>query len=298
MATAKEKQKSDKPDRIIALIQGESGEGKSFFVGQLKNALIYDTDLGGGLGYLEARIKKNGSERVELSSYRDILADLRRRAKDGNLPQSVAIDHVTQLHQEAILRYNPTQERDFGNSGNRATYEWRQLREFIRTFDCNLFCVSHLKGKWEGEKVNGTVADGAKNIEGDMHIVLKVMAGRTPEGAKVYPAKAQVMKWRRDPDDERGPVPPSFAWTLEEFSRIHGANYSREREKVEFAKPETVAELVRVLEFLGAEKSNELSTKWLAAAAVDKFQELTEAQALKCIQYVKDQVNTNGEKKS
>jgi hypothetical protein len=290
MAEAKTKTKADKADRIIALVEGDSGAGKSFFVGSIKNALIYDTDLGGGLAYLEERISKNGSERVELSSYRDILADLRRRAQAGTLPQSVVIDHVTQLHQEAVMRHNPTQEADFGRGGNKATYEWRQLREFIRTFDCNLFCVSHLKGKWEKGAEISKEADGAKNIEGDMHIVLKIDAHKDGQGRKKYPSQAIVLKWRRDPEDKRGPVPDSFLFTLAEFEKLHGLEYQRKRDSVELAKPKSIEDLTRVLEFLGPERSAELRSKWFSAAAVEKFEEMTEDQIQNCIKFVQNQM--------
>lgn len=286
MATAtapKKAVRSDNADRVICLLEGESGSGKSYLLASLKNALIYDTDLGGGLAYAEERIRSNGSERVEMASYPEILADLRIRAANGKLPPTIAIDHITGLHQEALLRFNPSQVSDYGRSGNQATFQWRQVREFIRTFDCNLFVVSHLKGEWDNDKQVGKVADGAKNIEGDMHIVLRLESVKDPKGLKRYPSIAHSVKWRRLPEDPRGMVPPSFPFTLEEFERINGRDYTRERIKVEFAKPESIAKLKAVLEFVGGDRAAELQTKWLQAAAVDKLEELTQAQVEACI---------------
>lgn len=295
MATAAvKKDKADKLDRIIALVTGESGAGKSLVMGSIKNALIYDTDLGGGLGYLDERIKKNGSERIELYSYKDILADLRRRVTEGRLLPTVVIDHVTTLHQEAVMRHNPTQEADFGRGGNKATYEWRQLREFIRTFDCNLFCVAHVKSKWANGAASGFEADSAKNIEGDMHIVIRLRVVTDAEGRKKYPSQALVMKWRRDPDDKRGPVPDSFPFTLDEFTKIHGADYNRKQESIKMASPESIKKLVDVLEFLGPERKNELSTKWLAQASVESFDQMPEHTVQWCIEHISKQMK--GEK--
>lgn len=281
---------SDKQDRILALITGASGAGKSFFIGSLKNALIYDTDLGGGLAYLDERIKKNGSERVEFSRYPDILADLRKRLAAGSLPETVVIDHVTQLQQEAILRHNPSQDADFGRAGNKATAEWRQIREFSRTFDCNLFCVSHVKAEYEKDKNVGLMTDGAKNIDGDMHVVLRLEPRKDSKGRKQYPSDAIVMKWRRDPDDPRGAVPDSFPFTLDEFVKIHGADYTRKRDKVELAKPESVVSLRDGLEKIGEERRQELSKKWLTAAGVEAFGHMTEAQVQACIGLVKKEL--------
>ena len=288
--TVKKSAKSDKADRIIALIEGDSGTGKSFFVGSIKNALIFDTDLGGGLAYLDERIAKNGSERVELSSYKDILKNLRERAADSKLFETIVIDHVTGLHQEALMRHNPAQDADYGRAGNKATYEWRQLREFVRTFDCNLVVVSHMKGEWEKEKQVGKIADGAKNIEGDMHTVIRLEASKDGKGRKLYPSTALVIKWRRDPEDKRGPVPDQFPFTLADFEQIHGADYHRERDKVELAKPESVKSLRDVLEFLGPEKKAELEAKWLSAAAVDTLEQMTASQVDACVAYVKNSI--------
>ena len=287
---AKNKTTADAEDRAIVLISGESGAGKSYLVGSLKKALIYDTDLGGGLAYMDSRIQANGSERIELSSYRDILADLRLRAKEDRLPETIVIDHLTTLQQEAILRHNPNLESDYGRGGNKATYEWRQLREFIRTFDCNLFCVAHVKGEWKGNAQIGTIADGAKNIEGDMHIVLRVESKRDAEGRKAYPSRALVMKWRRLPEDPKGPVPSEFAFTLAEFQKIFGADYSRQRIGVKLASEETIKMLRNQLEFLGEDRKKELSEKWLMHAAVDNFEQMTQTQVEACVTYIQQQL--------
>lgn len=278
----------DKKDRVISLIEGDSGSGKSFFMACLKNAIIYDTDLGGGLSDYEERIASNGSERIEVSSFSEILADIRQRLRAGTLKESISIDHLSGLHQEALLRHNPTQDSDYGRSNNKATYEWRQIREFAKTFDNNLFCASHMKPDYEKEKNVGRIADGAKHLEGDFHIVLKLESLKDDKGKKRHPATAHVIKWRRDPEfDKRGPVPDSFKFTLEEFEKIHRANYRREREKIVLAKPESIDGLKTALALLNPEKSSELTAKWFKAATVDSFEFMSETQIEKCQEMVK-----------
>lgn len=280
--------KTDNRDRIIALISSDTGCGKSFFLACLKNALIYDTDLGGGLTEYEERIKSNNSERVQLYSYPDILADLRQRLKDNRLKETICIDHITQLNQESLLRHNPAQDADYGRSGNKATYEWRQIREFIRTFDCNLFIVSHLKAEYYKDRQVGKIADGAKNIEGDMHIYLMLEAAKDDKGRKKYPSTAHVIKWRRDPDDPRGLPPESFNFTLAEFEKIHAANYKRERAQIVLAKPESIESLNKIMALLDKEKSAELLGKWLKAAGVESLEFMTDTQVEKCTEMVKN----------
>jgi hypothetical protein len=280
--------KTDNKDRVIALIEGDSGSGKSFFMACLKNAVIYDTDLGGGLSDYENRISKNGSERIEVSSFSEILADIRQRLRTGALKETICIDHLSGLHQESLLRHNPTQDSDYGRSNNKATYEWRQIREFAKTFDANLFCASHMKTEYEKDKNVGRIADGAKHLEGDFHIVLKLESLKDDKGRKRYPATAHVIKWRRDPEfDTRGPVPDSFKFLLEEFEKIHGANYKREREKIVLAKPESIDALKNALALLNPEKSAELTAKWFKAATVDSFEFMSEEQVEKCHEMVK-----------
>jgi hypothetical protein len=282
---------ADNKDRIIALIEGESGSGKSFFVACLKNAVIYDSDLGGGLAAYDERIKKNGSVRVEVSSYAEILLDMRQRLKDGTLKETIGLDHVTGLHQDSLLRHNPAQDSDYGRSNNKATYEWRQIREFARTFDSNLICISHMKAEYEKDKQVGKMADGAKNIEGDMHIVIRLESLKDDKGRRKYPSVANVIKWRRDPEDERGMPPSSFNFTVAEFEKIHGANYKRERKAVVLAKPESIDALGKIMAMLDKEVSAEMSGKWLKAAGVESMEFMTEDQIQKCVEFVQKKIS-------
>ena len=205
--------------RITCLIAGDSGSGKTFLLCNIPKALIYDTDLGGGAAYLADRIARNGSERVECGSFQDLLRDLEARHKAGTLEKftSLVIDHVTALHQESQLRWNPAFKDDFGRSGNKATGEWRKIREFCRDFDFNLFASCHTKQKYEGEVSVGEVADGAKNLAADFGVVLflKNIQGK-------YPSTAVVKKWRRDPEDARGAIPATIPGTYQEICRIAG----------------------------------------------------------------------------
>ncbi len=276
----------DKKDRIIALIEGDSGSGKSYFFACLKNAVVYDTDLGGGLKDYETTLEENGSERVEVSSYTEILADIKQRLRTGKLKESICIDHVTGLHQDAIMRYNPNQDSDYGRSGNKATYEWRQVRELARTFDCNLFCAAHLKAEYANDKVVGKIADGAKNIEGDMHIVLRLDNLKDNMGRKRYPGTAYVVKWRRDPKDPRGLPPDNFKFTVEEFGRIHGADYLRQRDKVVTVSEETLATLQGKLTRIDPKLAEGYVKEWLKKEGVDSLDLIQEVNALKCIEFI------------
>lgn len=239
MATAKK----EKTDREIVLLGGDSGGGKSYFVANIPEALIYDTDIGGGLAYLDERIKRNGSTRIEVSSFADIKADIRARSQSGEIKKykTVAIDHLTGLHQEAVLRHNPNLVSDFGRSGEAATREWRQVREMCKNMDFNLVCVSHLKAKYEDEKKMGVLSDGAKNLEGDFSIVLHLK-----RQAK-YPSLAVVYKWRRDPEDARGPVPQVFPFTIDDFCKIACTDLKGARVELVTSTPEQLAEYKALL---------------------------------------------------
>lgn len=280
------------PERIIALVAGESGSGKSYFVACMKHALIYDTDIGGGLAYADARIARNQSERIPAGSYVEILDDLRRRHQRGSLKDrvTVAIDHVSALQQEAALRHNPGLERDFGRSNDVATREWRKIREFFRNQDFNLIVTAHMKAKWENEKAVGLQADGAKNIEGDVSIVLQVRR------SNAYPSTAWVQKWRRDPEDPRGLIPATFPLTIDAFESMAGPGMLAAREPVPVASEEQVAKLSAMLEV--AKLPDGTVEKWMKKAQVDTFAEMPATSIAKCIEFVQATLQTaaNGEK--
>ncbi len=267
-------------ERISLLIGGASGTGKSLWIASLKNALIFDTEQ--GLAYADERIAKNGSERVEVATYRDVEDEIRNRK--GKLDMTwVAIDHLTTLHHEAVLRYNPTfQENTFGKEFDKANKEWRRLRGIIRYGDFNLACSAHMKALYENKQQTGMTSDASKNIAADFNIVL--FLERRPD--KKYPSLAIVEKFRRDPEDKRGLVPPSFPFTLDDFFEINGTDASGERHEIPMATPEQIAELNRLLELVKLPEGT--VDKWMAKAKAESWAEMTEEVLEKCIAYVKN----------
>lgn len=271
--------------RVIALISGDSGCGKSFFVANLKKAIIYDTDIGGGLAYADKRIEANGSLRIEMSSYKELLEDLRARAKDGRLRPfvTVVIDHVTGLQQEGSTRHNPNLTADFGRSNDAATREWRKIREFMRIMDFNLVVTAHLKSKYENDKMVGQISDGPKNLEADFGIVVYLM-----RKGMSYPSAAKVQKWRRDPSDPRGEVPWTFDFTVDQFEAIAGSAMGRERVAV---APATEAQIKELKELLSVVKLEEgRFEKWLEKAGAESVEELTADRANEALKLLKDRL--------
>lgn len=275
-------------ERIIALIAGESGTGKSFFVANLRKALIYDTDIGGGLAYADARIARNSSERVQVGSYTEILNDLKRRQSNRSLSNVVtlAIDHLSAMHQEACLRHNPRDERDFGSSSEKATREWRRIREFARTQDFNLIVTSHQKPKWENEKAVGLVADAGKNVESDVSIALQIRRSNS------YPSVAWVQKWRRDPEDQRGLIPNTFSFTIEAFEKLAGVGLLAPREPVIVATLEQVTELNSLIE--EAKTSAEDVNIWLKKVGATSLEDAAQVSVEKFINYLKTKLKKAG----
>ena len=271
-------------ERIIALIGGESGSGKSFFACQFPRAVIYDTDLGGGAAYLDDQIAANQSIRVEVASYAAILADLRGRANQGQLPDTVVIDHLTNLHQVAVLRANPTLVADYGRGASKATAEWRHVREFARTVDCHLICTAHLKGDWAGDKQIGWRIDAGKNIEADFHLVLR-LAPRVDH----WPARAHVQKWRRHPADPRGVIPESFDLDMENFLAINGpiSSAGPPGRGIRLASPAQVERITSLLAKLKMPPS--WAEQCFAKAGVDKWEEISEEHIIACVDYLTQQ---------
>jgi hypothetical protein len=271
-----------KPERVIALWAGESGSGKSFNVACLKNALIFDTDIGGGLAYADARIARNGSVRVEVGSYIDVIEEMGKRRGQMAKMTTVAIDHLSTLHQEAVIRHNPKMIKDFGAAGDKAAKEWRKVRELVRWGDFHLICTAHLKGKWEDEKVVGDQADAAKKIEADFMQVLHVYNDGNLDH---FPKECRVFKWRRDPEDARGKVPARFPFTLENFVKIHGYPLEGVRQEIVMASPEQVKELTDLLEVVKIPE--ETLERWKAKAKAESWMEFPAEALGKCILHVR-----------
>jgi hypothetical protein len=269
-------------ERMIALLSGDSGTGKSFFIANLKNALIADTDLGGGLAYADRLIRANGSERVEVGSYPELMEEINKRRRSGALKNitTLAIDHLTTLQQEAVNRHNPNALEDFGKSYDKATREWRKVRELVRIGDFNLICTAHMKSKYENKQITGITTDASKNIEADFSIVLYLRP------ANGYPSTAMIQKWRRLPDDPRGPLQrgDTFAFTMEEVIRIHGYGLDGARHEIPMATPDQVAEITRLLQVVKLPDGT--AEKWLAKAKAESWADFTQEALGKCIVYL------------
>jgi hypothetical protein len=280
MAKSKEL-KAKQAERIIMLVSGESGSGKSFFCANIPNALIYDTDVGGGLAAYDARIERNGSERIEVGSYPEIITDLKHRGKQLDKINTLVIDHLSVLQQEAITRFNPNAEKDFGAAADKGAREWRKIRDLVRRYDFNLVCCSHLKGKFErqGSKFEqvGMQADASKNIEGDFMIHLHLVTGYS------HPAQARRVKWRRDPEDDRGAVPETFEFSLKRVLEIHGWPLDYAREEVPMASPEQIGRLESLRD--AVKLPDDKMGTWLASADYEALSEMTAEQICKAIDY-------------
>jgi hypothetical protein len=270
---------TEKHERIIALWAGDSGTGKSYAVANLHNALIFDTDLGGGLAYAQARIDRNRSRRVEAGSFLEIFDYLKRNSRDLKDLTTVAIDHLTTLHAEAVLRHNPEMKEDYGKSYDIASREWKKLREVIRRQDFNIICTAHTKSKYEQGKAVGITTDAAKNIEADMSIVLRL--SRTDK----YPSNAWVQKWRRDPEDPRGLIPSSFPFTVGDFERLAGPGLFTPREPAKLASEEQVTEVKKLLTVAKVEDAD--IAKWFKAAGAEAWEEFSAERIDKAISYVR-----------
>lgn len=266
-------------ERAIVNIGGRWGSGKSFFISTIPNCLIFDTDIGGGLAQYDARIKRLGSTRIEVSTAEEVLDILREAERKGTLPPNVAIDHVTGLYAEACLRFNPDGIPDYGRSAARATALLRKITFLARRCDFNLFAVTHLKAEYEDDRKVGLLSDGPKHFEADFGIVLHLDAVRDGK----YPTTARVARWRRDPEDPRGLPPASFPFTLEEFVKVHGAPLTHKRQAASNITAEQLAVLRRYAETVKL-PDGKLEAA-LKRAGADSVEDLTEEQAAKLIAY-------------
>jgi hypothetical protein len=283
---AKKQEEKVFKERVIALCAGGSGVGKSFFIAGLRNALIFDTDLGGGLAYADRQIHANGSERIEVGSYTELMDEVNKRRRAGALKNitTLAVDHLTTLQQEAINRHNPNAVDDFGRSYDKATREWRKIRELVRFGDFNLFCTAHMKSLYEKKEIGGLTTDASKNIEADFSIVLYLKATG-------YPATATIHKWRRLPDDPRGAITrgQTFPFTMQNFVDLHGCGLDGKREEIAMATPEQVKEMERMLEIVKLPEGT--ASKWLAKAKAESWSDFPQEDLGKCLDYLKGLMN-------
>ena len=98
-----------------------------------------------------------------------------------------------------------------------------------------------------------------------------------------YPATATTVKWRRDPEDPRPPVPETFPLTLERFIDIHGQPLAGRRQEIPMATTEQVDQLERLLETIKLPDGE--PERWLAKAQAESWEDFTSVNIQKCIDH-------------
>lgn len=285
---------TDPEERVIALICGGSGQGKTFFIANLENAVVFDGDVGGGAEYAEPLLAAKGSKRYAVSTYGEVLTHLQNMVRKGEVPRHIVIDPITPLHQNAIIMFNPDGKRDFGHSGNLANREWQKIRKQINLMDCNFWVTSHYKSEWEDNEAIGKISDSAKNIEADMRVVIHLKRApnlpwpgpNSPHGAV---STANVLKWRRLPTDPRGPVPASFPFTIENFMKVAGRGMSRETKQMVLPTAANLAEVEKLVEVLKVKDDGSLD-KWFRNVGVERFEDAPQESILKLIEHLRSQI--------
>lgn len=269
------------------MLSGKSGVGKTWFALDWPRPYYIDSE-GGAMRkqYREKLIASGGAYMGKEQGSQDfnaVNAELMALATTKHDYKTLILDSFTALYLRAASLAEEKVGSDFGKDKKEANRPARQLMRWVDTINMNVILICHTKDKWERKRgadltYAGTTFDGYDKLE----YILDLWAEIEKEGANRY---FMVKKSRIDslPQDGR------FALDFKKFAEIYG------REKIESAsKPiamataDQVAELKHLVEVVKIDPAT--LEKWLSAADAEKWEELTEAQAEKCITALKSKL--------
>jgi len=263
-----------KDTRLKLMMYSLAGIGKTTAAIEMPAPYIIDTESG-TLHYREA-IEKAGGAVFQTTDIEEIIEEVRTLMSTQHPYKTLVIDSFTPPYEAKMDE--GAQSREIGDSyGKHIAYADRYAKRLFRLLtllDMNVVVTSHAKDDWDKGEKRGIKFDGWKKLDYLFDLVLEL---ERRAGTKRF---AIVRKTRLPEFEDQS----AFEWTLGALAERWGADrLDRKAATVEMASKDQVENLARKMKVLNV--PDETQAKWLKAAEVESFEDMTADQVAKCIAY-------------
>lgn len=287
--------KSAEPKKPKILIYGKPGVGKTWASLDFPNVYYIDTEGGANMSHYTDKLKAAGGvymgpEQGSLD-FETVIEQIQALATEDHGFKTVVIDSVSKLFNTAIaVEVERLGDKDaFGASKKPAVAYMRKLINWLSRIDLNVILVSHEKSEWglnsKGERVEiGQTFDAWDKLEYELDLCLNIVKAGPSRTARVR--KSRLTEF---------PDASTFSWSYKDFSEKYGVEViEKKSEAITLATPEQLAEIKKLLETVRLPEGQE--EKWLKAAQVDGWEEMSKDRIAKAIDHIKKTyLNTQGE---
>lgn len=285
--TLKAKTPEVKEKRLKLFLYSPAGYGKTTCAIQFPKAYIIDTEK--GTDFYADTIKKQGSVVLQTNNPDEVKEELKALLTEKHDFKTLIIDPITQL-------YNATQEKwtkifekharndkdrevqDFGmRYWSKVKGEFKSIQRIILALDMNVIVTSHQKDVYgAGFSKVGVTFDSMKGDDYIFDLIFRLDLVKDKRMAFTVKERAEINKCK---------FPESFEWTYNNFLKFYGEEIiKRDSNPIEMATSGQVEALNKLIETVNIDEQTIM--KWLAKADASSFDELTEKQIQKCIDYV------------
>lgn len=274
------------PKKPKILISGQPNVGKTWISLDFPNNYFFDIEGGATRDNYQKKLKAAkgsyfGQEQGSLS-FDDVINETKILGTEKHSFRTATYDSVSKLFYEEIAKEaEKLGDKDaYGASKKPAVGYMRRLLSWINRIDVTVILIAHSKALWgidaKGQRAEiGTTFDAWDRLEYELDLWLEIYK----QGPSFY---ARVRKSRI----ESFPFGESFPWSYEEFSKRYGKEIiEKDAQTVILATPEQLTELKKLLEFVKLPDGQE--EKWLKAAGVDGWEEMSNERIVKAIDHIR-----------
>lgn len=277
--------KTAEPKKPKILIYGKPGAGKTWASLDFPGCYYIDTEGGANLEHYTDKLKKSGGvymgpEQGALD-FDTVIEQIQALATEEHKFKTVVIDSISKLYNTAIsTEAERLGDKDaFGASKKPAIAQMRRLVNWLSRIDMNVVLVSHEKSEWgqngKGERVEtGTTFDAWDKLEYELDLCLNVVKAGPNRSARVRKSRLEGFKEAN-----------SFPWSYDEFAKLYGKEViEKKSEALVLATDTQLKEVERLLSIVKLPDGQE--DKWLKAANVDGWEEMSSERIAKAIDHI------------
>lgn len=292
---AKSPEKVEK--RLKLFVYGPSGVGKTTAAIQFGKAVIIDTERGSD--FYTDTILKSGSVVLKSNNFDEVKAEIKDLLTTKHEYRTLIIDPITQLYNACQEKWNRVFEKhaktekeaevqDFGvRYWGRVKADFKSLQRLIIALDMNVIITSHQKDLYGPNMTKlGVTFD---SIKGEDYLYDFVFRLEEKDGKRT----AITVKERAEVGHQK--FPKEFEWSYTNFKKFYGSEIiEREAMPILLATQNQVDRVKTLLEVVKMDQS--IIDKWLSAANVESWEEMTAEQISKCIAAIEAKLPATKEK--
>ena len=290
--------KTEPPSKPKILIYGKPGVGKTFTALDFPSCYYIDTEGGALQAHYTDKLEKSGGvylgPKQGACDFDVVLEQVKALATEKHSYKTLVIDSISKMFNTSIAaeaeRILEKGDKDeYGASKKPAVSKMRRLVKWLMDIDMNVILISHETGEWgqdaKGNRVEiGTTFDCWPKLEYELDLCMNIFKSGPGRSARVRKSRLKAF-----------PDALVIPWSYKDFANLYGEEViQKESTQIVLATETQLKELNNLLNVIKLPEGQ--VEKWLSAAQVDSWSEMSTERTAKAIDHIKKTfLTTQGE---